>query len=294
MALQSCQQGLSIFAQPTPTPSPLAGVLRETAGADGLGGVGPAIVTYKEIGSRGLQAHIFLPGGWSSDQQHAALAFFHGGGWYQGTPVWGYNICRYFADRDMVTISFQYRLSDNRAVTPIAAIEDAKSAIRWTRQNADILGINPDQIAAAGFSAGGHLAATTAMVEDFQPAGEDETVSSAPNALLLWSAPVDVTVDPWYLRLLLGRTRAEASSPAHHVRSDLPPTAIFHGTADNTVPYRTVEDFRQAMVAAENEVELHAYRGQQHLFEDAPNRQDVLMKMETFLTSLGYIEPAKD
>ncbi|MGC9349992.1 MAG: alpha/beta hydrolase, partial [Anaerolineae bacterium] len=209
-------------------------------------------------------------------------------------PVWGYNLCRYFADREMVAISFQYRLSDNRKVTPIASIEDAKSAVRWTRQRADTLGVDPGRIAAAGFSAGGHLAATTALLEDFQPPGEDTAVSATPNALLIWSAPVDVTLDPWYVRLLLGRTKAEETSPIHHVRSGLPPTAIFHGTADSTVPFSSVEQFHKAMLAADNHCELHHYRGQQHLFEDAPNRRDVLNQMEAFLVTLGYIEPIEE
>ncbi|MFN2531982.1 MAG: prolyl oligopeptidase family serine peptidase, partial [Pyrinomonadaceae bacterium] len=35
-------------------------------------------------------------------------------------------------------------------------------------------------------------------------------------------------------------------SPLHHVEKGAPPTIIFHGQADNTVPYATVERFAKA------------------------------------------------
>jgi acetyl esterase len=66
----------------------------------------------------------------------------------------------------MVAISFQYRLIDLHGVTIPDCIDDAKSAIRWARKNTQILGIDNEKVVAEGFSAGGTLAACTAIIED--------------------------------------------------------------------------------------------------------------------------------
>ena len=46
-------------------------------------------------------------------------------------------------------------------------MEDTKSAIRFIRSNARLLSIDPSKIAAAGGSAGGHLAAVSANIDLF-------------------------------------------------------------------------------------------------------------------------------
>ena len=53
-------------------------------------------------------------------------------------------------------------------------------------------------------------------------------------------------------------------SPLHHVTNGLPPTIIFHGKKDKTIPYRTAEAFTEAMVKAGNRCELKGYEGQGH------------------------------
>ena len=46
---------------------------------------------------------------------------------------------------------------------------DAARAIVWMRSHAGALGLLPDKIAVCGFSAGGHLAAGTAILWDGRP-----------------------------------------------------------------------------------------------------------------------------
>lgn len=82
-------------------------------------------------------------------------------------------------------------------------------------------------------------------------------------------------------------------SPAHHVKRGLPPTIIFHGRADTTVPYNTVEAFTKLMTKAGNRCELVGYDGQQHGFFNygrAGSRYDeTVAAMDKFLVSLGWI-----
>jgi dipeptidyl aminopeptidase/acylaminoacyl peptidase len=92
-------------------------------------------------------------------------------------------------------------------------------------------------------------------------------------------------------------------SPAHHVREKLPPTIIFHGTADTAVPYQTVEAFTQLMKEAGNRCELVGFEDQPHGFfntgrggnaqrlagEDRMYRE-TMYRLDRFLNSLGYLE----
>ncbi len=92
-------------------------------------------------------------------RETAAIVLFHGGGWAMGEPAWAFSRAQHFAERGMVAIAAQYRLSDQKAITPHEAMADARAVIRWVRAHADSLGIDPKRVAAYGWSAGGHLAA---------------------------------------------------------------------------------------------------------------------------------------
>ena len=64
--------------------------------------------------------------------------------------------------------------------------------------------------------------------------------------------------------------------------------ALLHGTADEIVPYWTVEDFATQMQEAGNRCELYPYEGAGHLFHQ-PHRAHFLSVIETFLASLDYV-----
>ena len=87
----------------------------------------------------------------------------------------------------MVTILADYRVLNRHGTDARIAISDAKSAIRWVRENASALGIDPTRIAASGGSAGGHLAAATSVVSGFDSRQDNLEVSSKPNALALFN-----------------------------------------------------------------------------------------------------------
>jgi acetyl esterase/lipase len=181
-----------------------------------------------------------------------------------------------------------------------SCVADAKSAIRWVRSNASRLGVAPNRIVASGGSAGGHLAVSTALLPGFDESSEGQAVSSSPDALVLFNPAV-------MLAQFKGRTWArlldvaqriggdpEAVSPIHHVREGLPPTIIFHGRADQTIPYWSVELFTEEMTKAGNDCSLMGFEGEGHgffNFRGGENRAfDATMKaIEQFLTRLGYL-----
>jgi acetyl esterase len=170
---------------------------------------------------------------------------------------------------------------------------DAKSAIRWMRQHAEQLGIDPHRIVASGFSAGGHLAACTAMIDKFDEPDEDQSISSAANALMLWVTPVKIFVDGWFKQILKGRAEVSECDPDQHIHPGLPPMIIFQGTEDDQVPFWSVKEFARKVKKAGNRCELNIYEGQTHLGW-GENAKDVFQKMDRFLESLGYVNLEED
>lgn len=248
----------------------------------------PVIRPYKTVGTTSLDAHIFPVAGAGPGAKNPAFLFFHGGGWAAGMPEWGYGVCRRLAAKGIVGISFEYRLRWPHGTTPIESVADAKSAVRWTRLHAAELGIDPERIVVAGFSAGGHLAAATAIIPGYDEPGEDTSVSSVPAAMVLSSAAVDVVVEPWFSECLAGRGDARALSPAQHVRSGLPPAIVFNGIKDELAGFAKAEAFCNNMRAAGNRCELITFKGG-HFREPADWAVED-ERTDEFLQSLGFLK----
>jgi acetyl esterase len=148
---------------------------------------GARVETYKTIGPTNLHLYLFTPKDHSTMNRRPAIVFFFGGGWTSGSPQQFEKQCQYFASRGMVAITADYRVTSRQGVKPVQCVADAKSAIRWLRRNAARLGIDPDRIVASGGSAGGHLAACTAVVPGLDDTGEDTSISATPNAAVLFN-----------------------------------------------------------------------------------------------------------
>lgn len=257
---------------------------------------------YKAVGDTQLSLYIFEPAG-PAQKNRPAIVFFFGGGWANGSPTQFEPHCRALAARGMVAITADYRVFSRQKATAADCVADGKSALRYIRQNAGKLGIDPNRIAAGGGSAGGHVALAT-LLPGLDQAGEDTAVSCKPNALVLFNPVVMVAplegVDFKGFSVGFGPERLGAErtalSPIHHVERGAPPTIVFHGQADTTVPYPMVEAFARLMKAAGNRCELIGYEGQAHGFFNyaKPDKQyyeKTLAGADAFLVSLGYLPP---
>lgn len=154
------------------------------------------IIEYKQTtdssgGPVSLNLHVFNPEGHQASDSRPAIIFFFGGGWNSGSPSQFHPHCAYLASRGMIAISAEYRVRDFHGTSPQECVLDGKSAVRWVRQNAASLGIDPGKILAGGGSAGGHVAAAAGTLSGYEEPGEDLAVSSRPDALVLFNAVFD-------------------------------------------------------------------------------------------------------
>jgi len=231
--------------------------------------------------------------------------FFFGGGWNHGTPGQFEQQCRYLASRGMMAMTAEYRIRNMHGTRAKACVEDGKSAVRWIRRNAKKLGVNPNQIAAAGGSAGGHVAACTGVIKGFEAKDEDSKISSIPNAMILFNPPCVLAAVPERKDYLSAQAMAgmaarmgvapEHLSPWHNVSKGHPPTLVLHGEADSLVPFWTSKVFVEKMKKAGNQAELAAYPNQKHGFfnygrGNAKMFSATMKRTDEFLTKLGWLK----
>lgn len=249
-------------------------------------------IVYKVTPQGELKLHVFSPKG---EVQIAALrpcaVFFFGGGWKSGSYLQFVPHAEYLASRGIIAISADYRILNTHKTTPDKAVEDAKSAIRWVRGHATELGIDPDKIIAGGGSAGGHLAACTALVKAYDAEADDKSISAVPNAMVLFNPAMNIATlfkqrdtgdSPINLEM------AEAITPNSFVAKDTPPAILFFGTADKLKAGgdEYVKKARELGLRAEMWTAADMPHG---FFNREPWIQVTTRKMDEYLISLGYL-----
>jgi acetyl esterase/lipase len=249
---------------------------------------------YKTVDGRDLRLWLVKsPNGWTADDHRPAVVFFHGGGWTGGSPGQFNTQAQYLASRGMVGVLAEYRLLGKERSTepPEMCCRDAKSAMRWVRAHAGELGIDPSRIAAAGGSAGGHLAAFTGLVAGHDDPADDASVSARPDALILFNPVLDNGPGGWGTKRV--GDRYPEFSPAHNVKKEAPPAIVFLGTKDALIPVATIETFQANMRAKSVRCEAFFYDGQAHgFFNKEPWTTRTLIEADRFLASLGWLTGA--
>jgi acetyl esterase/lipase len=248
----------------------------------------PEMVTYKKTHKGTLMLHVFKPSK-PSTAPRPAIVFFFGGGWKIGTPLQFYPECRHFANRGIVAISADYRTAFTHGTSAFEADADGKSAIRWIRAHAKELGIDPNKIIAAGASAGGQIAAACGTVPGLDEPSEDRSVSSRPNALMLWYPVIDN--GPQGYGDVAVKARHQEISPLHHITKNAPPTILFLGTKDSLVPVATARDYQAKMKQSGVRCELKLFEGAGHpIYEyrkgQSPLRDQILRDADAFIDGL--------
>jgi acetyl esterase/lipase len=166
-----------------------------------------------------------------------------------------------------VAVSIDYKLGKDAWPQNLF---DCKDAVRFLRVHAGEYRVDPDRIAVAGGSAGGHLALMvgfTAGQKEFEPVAPGMAVSDTVRCIIDLYGPTDLLThgqidekgEPTPMRKLMakslgafGVTSDEAellrvASPVEHVARHVPPVLILHGRADATVDFSQSEKLERLL-----------------------------------------------
>ncbi len=201
----------------------------------------------------------------------AAVLITPGGG-YKWVVVdkEGYEMARWFAARGITAFVLFYRLpGDGWAAGPDVALSDAQRAMRLIRSRASDYGVDPERVAAMGFSAGGHVCCDLTArfaTPTYTQVDKADTLSARPFV----SAPI-YPVQSMSLpfahagsrALLLGPNPSadmeRAHSPYLNIPDNAPPTFLVHAEDDDVVPIENSLLFRAALRAKKIPVETHLF-----------------------------------
>lgn len=245
---------------------------------------------YKEIDGISLEMIVYKPE-ISSTMKLPAIVFYFGGGWVNGTTSQFEMQAEYLVSRGIVVVCPDYRIKSKHNTSPFESVKDARSAMRYLKQHGSELGIDTSKIVASGGSAGGHLAAGTAILNEINESSDNLTIPATPFAMVLFNPVVD-TGERGYGQGKMGGHEFEIS-PVHQITFGVPPTLIMHGKDDKTVLFENVVRFKHSMIQQGNKCTLKAYRKQGHgffNFNKKPNRfKKTLKNTESFLEDLDLL-----
>lgn len=189
----------------------------------------------------------------------------------------GYELGRWLAARGVTAFVLFYRLpGDGWAAGPDVALSDAQRAVRLVRHRAADFGIDPERVAAMGFSAGGHVCCDLTArfaTKTYEPVDKADALSARP----FISAPIYPVqsmrlpvAHPGSREQLIGKDATpemeRTHSPYLNVPDNAPPTFLVHAEDDDVVPVENSLLFRSALRAKKVPVETHLFTHGGHGF----------------------------
>ncbi len=213
------------------------------------------------------------------DRPNGAAVLITPGGGYRWVVVdkEGYEMARWLTARGFTAFVLFYRLpGEGWAAGPDVPLADAQRAMRLIRHRARDFAIDPERVAAMGFSAGGHVCAslsTRFAAKVYQPVDAVDRLSAKPHS----AAPIYpvVSMDPAIAHpgsreLLLGKApTAEQEalySPDRQVPADAPPHFLLHAEDDDVVPVDNTLLLRAGLKARRIPLEMHLFANGGHGF----------------------------
>jgi acetyl esterase/lipase len=220
------------------------------------------------------------------------MILFHGGGWSGGTLAQFRIACAYFASRGLVCATAEYRMLGAEDSKKLPAgetkkrvcVTDAKSAIRWFKQHAGELGIDPQRIITGGGSAGGHISALATMNPGLDDPADPQGIDTSVVAYL-WFNPAFAP----------GDAKDPEVDIMRHLKADLPPAIVFFGDQDSWKEGWDAAYAKWQSLGVKT-IDFWIAPGQPHgFFNKAPWQTVTLIAADRFLAKHGLLtgEPTK-
>lgn len=243
---------------------------------------------YKETGGQPRVLEVYFPP--NHDPTAASvpgIIFFHGGAWSSGDLSLFRPVAYYFASRGLVAVTANYRMLDLDEARALpksesrkrVCITDAKSAIRWFKQHARELGVDPERIIAGGGSAGGHIAVLATVNPGLNDPADPEGIDTAVNAYVLFNPAFEAG----------DRFDPEVNVLAH-LDAPIAPAVVFFGTDDEwKAGWNALH--RELIRRGQANMDLWIAPGERHaFFRAAPWLTATLIEADRFLARHGLLE----
>jgi acetyl esterase/lipase len=256
-------------------------------------------IVYSTVGGQQLRLDLMQPA--LGTKPAPLIIWLHGGGWRQGNRQDYHAAMRDFARLGYAGASMEYRLAP--AYKFPAPLDDARLALAFLRTNAAKYNLDPERIAVAGASAGGHLSLMLGLAKqngDKSSNGIRAVIDiSGPTDFRIWK--IDKAADDLLLKSVgvnldgliadfLGTSdrqdrRMAEVSPITYVRKSNPAVLIIHGTGDSWVPFQQAQVLYDALKEAGATVKLVPFEGASHFadFWTTEQRAESRKEMEQFL-----------
>ncbi|GAA3762521.1 alpha/beta hydrolase [Terriglobus aquaticus] len=213
---------------------------------------------------------VYLP---AANPTHTAIVVAPGGGYaHLAMDHEGLQVAQWLNAHGVAAVVLKYRLGPTYH-HPIE-LGDAQRAVRYVRSHAAQMGISPDHVGMLGFSAGGHLTASTGtMFDSGNPSAEDpiDRVSSRPDFLVLCYPVISMeqgVAHEGSVKYLLGDAptaeQRSSMSADERVTAQTPPTFLWSTTDDAVVPVMNSVLFYQALLKNKVSAELHIFPHGRH------------------------------
>jgi acetyl esterase/lipase len=262
---------------------------------------GSESLVFKKVGDVELRLHVVKPQDWKATDKRPCLVTFFGGGWSSGTPTKSITYAKWAAKYGLVGVAPDYRTRKRFDAKPEDCVADGRAAVCWIQDHATELGVDPSKIVVQGSSAGGHVAAWTAIQDPVtSKTASDPVPNPTPMGLILLWPVTDTGANGYGGPKRFGNDEARANnlSVTDRMPAKMPPTLVFHGTGDKTVKFENSQSFTDKMKANGNSCELVVFPDAPHSPQSSKEGEKgkiVKAKIEEeslkFLQKLGLVSP---
>ncbi len=253
---------------------------------------------YKTTNKKPQSLEVYFPQGHDPTKAKVpGVLLFHGGGWSSGDLGQFRYSCEYFAKRGLVAATANYYMlgeAEQKALGLSEAepkalaqggkrkricVTDAVTALRWFKQHAGELGVDPDRIVVGGGSAGGHLAMLATLNRGLDDPSDPKDIDSSVLGYLLFNPAFTSK----------GRDRDDEVDVFAHLKPGIAPSLFLFGEKDS---WKAASDELLPVLRKTGaKAEMLVADGVGHSFWMQPEWYDCcLIECDRFLVSLGVLK----
>ncbi|OVE76143.1 hypothetical protein BVX97_01775, partial [bacterium E08(2017)] len=207
------------------------------------------------------------------------IIMFHGGAWRRGNRKDFRHLCSYFASRGLVAATAHYPFTTKEKMDKTVCVTGGKSAIRWFKQNAGELGVDPNRIIVGGSSAGGHIALASTLCPGLDDPADPKDIDLSVAAYVLFNPA------------LHGKDKKQGVGISNNLGKELPPMLAMYGSEDSWKNRDWTKVYQSLKSKGKKDVDyLLAPGGPHTVFKNDPWRTLAIIEADKFLVKHGFLK----